>query len=460
MPRDDPLALLLHAQSAQLDGDREGAQRAFRAMAEREDTRLLGLRGLFIEAQRADDAVARGDDRGGGAEDRAVLDLGLACGARLPLRQGRLERRAGDPRQQSRAGLIDKATYRRHRGVLLTARALELERVDRDMSRESVMEAVKLAPTLMPAAVLAGQIRERGASGAPCDADRRKRRGWPSRIPILPTPMPMSGSAIPRGSGWCGSRRWRRRRLAMSRARWRSRAPRSTPRNSPARARCWRRSSTRPTQRVAMLMAEIERSEHGDGGRARAWTLRAVRARTIRCGPRTAMSAIAGGRSRRSPAGSMRSGGRRPVAACPRTRRRDRDRRLRGAMSAPRRVGSRARRLRNRVIAVDVPSPVPAAPSAASALRAREGTGDVPAAIPAPSAPIPAVGRAGVPDRAGLPRRPSSIHAVIPIVRAPDDPGIDDEGRAMNLRNKSARSRPGKGPGRRLARIFGPAWGA
>src|SRR6202023_1928675 len=55
---DDPLALLLHAQSAQLDGDREGAQRAFRAMAEREDTRLLGLRGLFIEAQRADDPVS------------------------------------------------------------------------------------------------------------------------------------------------------------------------------------------------------------------------------------------------------------------------------------------------------------------------------------------------------------------------------------------------------------------
>src|SRR5207302_3654684 len=51
----DPLALLLHAQSAQLDGDREGAKAAFRDMAEREDTRLLGLRGLFIEAQRADD---------------------------------------------------------------------------------------------------------------------------------------------------------------------------------------------------------------------------------------------------------------------------------------------------------------------------------------------------------------------------------------------------------------------
>src|SRR5579871_6853568 len=51
----DPLTLLLHAQSAQLDGDRERARAAFRSMAEREDTRLLGLRGLFIEAQRADD---------------------------------------------------------------------------------------------------------------------------------------------------------------------------------------------------------------------------------------------------------------------------------------------------------------------------------------------------------------------------------------------------------------------
>src|SRR5438552_3911317 len=54
----DPLALLLHAQAAQLSGDRAGAQTAFLAMTERADTRLLGLRGLFIEAQRNDDPVA------------------------------------------------------------------------------------------------------------------------------------------------------------------------------------------------------------------------------------------------------------------------------------------------------------------------------------------------------------------------------------------------------------------
>ncbi len=43
----------------------------------------------------------RGDDRRGSPETRAVVVLGLACGARLLLRQGRLERRADHSRQQS-----------------------------------------------------------------------------------------------------------------------------------------------------------------------------------------------------------------------------------------------------------------------------------------------------------------------------------------------------------------------
>ena len=56
------------------------------------------------------------------------------------------------------SGLLDKPSYRRLSGVLLTARALELEKVDRDLARDSVMEAVKLAPTLVPAAVLAAKF--------------------------------------------------------------------------------------------------------------------------------------------------------------------------------------------------------------------------------------------------------------------------------------------------------------
>src|SRR5260370_19848008 len=153
----DPLALLLHAQSAQLDGDRDGAQRAFRAMAEREDTRLLGLRGLFIEAQRADDAVAAVMI----AEEALKLSpssswashavLGFCCA------KGDWSGALSILDNNQSAGLIDKATYRRQRGVLLTARALEMEKVDRDLSRESAKEAVKLAPSLVPSAVRAAK---------------------------------------------------------------------------------------------------------------------------------------------------------------------------------------------------------------------------------------------------------------------------------------------------------------
>src|SRR5437899_8053313 len=137
----DPLALLLHAQSAQLDGNREGANAAFRAMAEREDTRLLGLRGLFNEAQRADDPVSAVVM----AEEALKLTpastwashavLGFRCG------RGDWSGALTIPDTHLESGLIDKAAYRRQRGVLLTARALEREKVDRDLSRESATQA-------------------------------------------------------------------------------------------------------------------------------------------------------------------------------------------------------------------------------------------------------------------------------------------------------------------------------
>src|SRR6202158_1457278 len=273
----DPLALLLHAQSAQLDGDREGARAAFRAMAEREDTRLLGLRGLFIEAQRADDPVSAVMIAGEAVKldpsstwaSHAVLGFRCAKGdwsGALSILDNNLS-----------SGLINKATYRRQRGVLLTARALELENVDRDLSRESVTEAVKLAPTLVPAAALAGKYESEAhqvrrsmrivetawlAHPQPdlADAYAHVRLGDSARQRLVrvetlaaKTPGHIEGA------------------LAIARA--------AIDATEFARAReVLAPFIATPTQRVAMLMAEIERTEHGDGGRARAWTLRAVRA--------------------------------------------------------------------------------------------------------------------------------------------------------------------------------------
>src|SRR5579883_24010 len=274
----DPLTLLLHAQAAQLEGDREGAKAAFHAMAERDDTRLLGLRGLFIEAQRADDAVSAVMI----AEEALKLApsstwashavLGFRCAkgdwnGALKILDNNLA-----------SGLIDKATFRRQRGVLLTARALELETVDRDLARESVMEAVKLAPTLVPAAVLAAKFESEAhqvrramrivetawlAHPHPdlADAYAHVRLGDSARQRLVrvetlaaKTPDAVEG------------------KLAVARA--------AIDASEFGKAREALSSLTAdPTQRVAMLMAEIERTEHGDSGKARAWTLRAVRAR-------------------------------------------------------------------------------------------------------------------------------------------------------------------------------------
>jgi len=274
----DPLALLLHAQSAQLDGDREGANAAFRAMAEREDTRLLGLRGLFIEAQRADDAVAAvmiADEAlkiapSSTWASHAVLGFRCAKGdwnGALAILDNNLD-----------AGLIDKTTYRRHRGVLLTARALELERLDRDMSRESVMEAVKLAPTLVPAAVLAAKFES--------EAHQVRRAMRIAETAWLAEPHPDLADAYAHVRLGDSARQRLVRvetlaakkpghiegALAIARA--------AIDATEFARAReALQPFVESPTQRVAMLMSEIERTEHGDSGRARAWTLRAVRAR-------------------------------------------------------------------------------------------------------------------------------------------------------------------------------------
>jgi HemY protein len=274
---DDPLALLLHAQSAQLDGDRAGAHRAFQAMAERSDTRLLGLRGLFIEAQRSDDPVAAVTI----AEEALKLSpastwasqavLGFRCAqsdwtGALKILDNNFA-----------SGLIDRAAFRRQRGVLLTARALELETQDRDLSRDSVTEAIKLAPTLVPAAVLASRFQS--------EAHQTRRAMKIIETAWLAQPHPDLADAYAHVKlGDSARQRLVRVETLASKAPGHIEGALAIARAAIDAAEFTRaRETLAPftadsTQRVAMLMAEIERTEHGDSGRARAWTLRAVRA--------------------------------------------------------------------------------------------------------------------------------------------------------------------------------------
>lgn len=273
----DPLALLLHAQSAQLNGDRDGAQRAFHTLAEREDTRVLGLRGLFIEAQRRDDpftAVAMAEEALKTAPASAWAShavLGFRCS------RGDWDGALQILENDLASGLIDPSPYKRQRGVLLTARALDLETADRDKARESAMEAVKLAPTLVPAATLAAKFLSESNQA------RRAMRVVETAWAAQPHPdladayahLRLGDSAVQRLSRVeilaAKSPGHIEGALAVARA--------AIDASDFAKARdALKPFADAPTQRVALLMAELERTEHGDSGRARAWMLRAVRA--------------------------------------------------------------------------------------------------------------------------------------------------------------------------------------
>jgi HemY protein len=454
----DPLALLLHAQSAQLDGDRDGARRAFRAMAEREDTRLLGLRGLFIEAQRADDPVAAVMV----AEEALKLApssswashavLGFCCA------KGDWAGALKILDNNQSAGLIDKATYRRQRGVLLTARALELEKVDRDLARESVMEAVKLAPTLVPAAVLASKFES--------EAHQIRRSMRLVETAWLAQPHPDLADAYSHVKlGDSARQRLVRVETLAAKAPGHIEGALAI-----ARAAIDASEFTKarealapfiavPTQRVALLMAEIERTEHGDSGRARAWTLRAVRA--LHDPAWTADGYVSDRWRPVSPVSGRLDAfqWQTPVAALPS----DRSGTIESSAFEEAMLASPHRAVvlepPKDVVEEEEPAPSPAAPApsaaplasapapaaeqdnapaAAAAAEAApaEPTRPEPVPAPAPTPPKPAESAPSQPaplfrSRQDIPRAvPTPIPAVIPFIRAPDDPGVDDDGPA------------------------------
>src|SRR5476651_1522341 len=255
----DPLALLLTAQSAQMAGDRGEAERAFREMTKRDDTKLLGLRGLYIEAQRRDDAqAARLAAEEAGKVSPAPAWAGQAV---LDYRCAAADWAGALDALDAMKGTLEKAGYRRQRAVLLTARALALEEIDRDASRAAVLEAVKLAPDLVPAAALAG--RRLAEAGETRKARKILEKAWT----ISPHPDIAEAYANLRLGDSARERLARMQKLA-------SKVPGQL---EGARAALAPYLSA-PTRRVATLMAEIEESEHGDEGRVREWMGRAMRA--------------------------------------------------------------------------------------------------------------------------------------------------------------------------------------
>ncbi len=275
--RNDPAVRLLTAQSAQLAGDRDTARKTFEAMLEDEDTKLLGLHGLYIEAKRQDEGTAARHY----VEEAAKLAPATpwAGKAKLEFRSADGDWEGALKTLEANAAnkLVDKKAARRLRAVLLTARGLELEDGEPDSARKMAVEAHGLAPDLVPAATLAGRLLSR-------NGDYRK------GAKILETawkkdPHPEIAEA------YLYLRPGDSARDRMKRARTLNDLRPNNPEGALALARvaidlrdfpAAREALTRvlrsaPSERACLMMADVEEGEHGDQGRMREWLARAVR---------------------------------------------------------------------------------------------------------------------------------------------------------------------------------------
>jgi HemY protein len=189
-----------------------------------------------------------------------------------------------------------------------------------------------------------------------------------------------------------------------------------------------------PTQRVAMLMAEIERTEHGDSGRARAWTMRAVRA--LHDPVWTADGYVSSTWRPVSPVTGRLDAfvWQAPLAALPS----DKNATIEPSPFEEAMLAPPAPRREPPAVLASAPAVEPAVvPIEPAAAAPQDNSPDVILGLePVPAAPPPAEPPQPAPlfrARQDLGKdhqpkvAPMSIPAVIPIVRAPDDPGIDDE---------------------------------
>jgi HemY protein len=152
-----------------------------------------------------------------------------------------------------------------------------MEDTDRDNARAYALEAVKLAPTLVPAAALAGRVLAEG--GELRKASRVVNKAWEAQ------PHPDLADVLVNLRFGDAARDRLKRIEALAKkapehiegALAMARVALDAQEFAKARAALAPYLAA-PTKRVALLMAELERAERNDEGRAREWIARALNA--------------------------------------------------------------------------------------------------------------------------------------------------------------------------------------
>ncbi|RFB78200.1 heme biosynthesis protein HemY [Methylovirgula sp. 4M-Z18] len=272
-----PLPLLLKAQAAQLTGNRDAAEAAFADMLNQHETRVLGLRGLHVEARRRGDLVAAHTHA---AEAHRIANLPWAGQAVLEHHTNssnwEAALKAVDANVAARH--LDKATAARQKAVLQTALALETEERDPAGALRLAREALKSEPGLVPAAALAGKLLAR--QGDLRRASKVLEAAWKMG------PHPDLAEAYLRVRHGDSASDRLKRAETLSRLLPNDPEGRLTVAHAALDARDLNKArlvmapllADRPTVRACLMMADLEEIDGTGPGKVREWLARAARA--------------------------------------------------------------------------------------------------------------------------------------------------------------------------------------
>ena len=276
---EEPVTQLLTAQAAQMEGKTDKAREAFEIMLEKPETKLLGLRGLYVEAEETGESEAARHFVEEAVSARPGVEWSGKALLGMQATEGDWEGALLTLHQNADSKLYTKKEAKRLRAVLLTGHASELEEGgDPQKAKEKALEAHRLAPELVPAAVIAARVLAR--VGDLRKAAKIVETSWK----LGPHPELIAVYSQLR-SGDSGLDRLKRAEI-LSKMKPNHpegvmgvvRAKIDVQDWAGARSDLEGLLASEPTRQACLLMSEIEEGEFGDRGHVREWLSRAVRA--------------------------------------------------------------------------------------------------------------------------------------------------------------------------------------
>ncbi|MGR6468160.1 heme biosynthesis HemY N-terminal domain-containing protein [Rhizobium sp. PAMB 3182] len=274
----EPLIQLLDAQAAMIEGKHDEARRKFEQMAEDPETAELGLRGLYLEAKRlgADEAARQYAERA--VEKAPYLPWAAQAALETRCQLGNWDNALTMVDQQKVAKILTKEEARRKRAALLTARANDRLEGDPKGAREDAMEALRLEPEFVPAAIAAGKayLREDNLRKAASVLEQ----AWK----LNPHPQIAEVYINARGGTSAVDRLKRAEKLESLKPNnlegliVTAHAALDAKEFSLARQKAEAAMRMEAREGICLLLADIEDAETGDQGRVRYWMNAALRA--------------------------------------------------------------------------------------------------------------------------------------------------------------------------------------